>query len=156
MVSKKKPVIMLVDDEPIPEVAMARALEQHERTSEFDRLCNLGHVRVVQDNCASHITVQIEDEHFTDIREEFPSVQLMARLQLAIAAGRSCRNTPSDWFEHQADAFRHLYARRTSPDAVWLDEGDLYVSDAVAQGYSNVAKKTKRQRVTAAVKGLRP
>lgn len=141
---------MVTSDEPIRDVQMALAKEHHERTTEFGRLCNLGHVNVVEDNCATHITVEIEGEYFTDIREKFPTTQLMARLQLAIAAGRSENNGSVftiDKMEHmikQLAAYRDIY-----PQPQWgnhrqfvHDENIWTRDEAVAQGYENVSKIT--------------
>lgn len=152
---------MLVDDAPIPEVAMARAAEHHARTTEFGRICNEGHVRVINDDDPLNIRCKVENEVFSCPRDVFPTTELMARLQLAIAAGLSCTKLPREEFEHQMDAYRYMIQGR-KVDRVWVDEHygapriemDWARTEAVAQGYNNVAKKTKK--VTAAVKGLRP
>jgi hypothetical protein len=163
----RKPVIMLIDDAPIPEVAMARAQEHHERTSTFGRLCNEGHVKVLLDCDPVSVRCEIEGEIFTEARDQFPSTVLMARLQLAIAAGQSCKNRPPE-LDHAVDAMRYAWShayRGMTHDAVWLDEAHGYDafehvqrSEVIAQGYSNVSKITKK--ITAAVKarrgGLRP
>lgn len=144
----KKPVIMLVDDEPIPEVAMAQAMEHHARTSEFGRLCNLGHVRVMETCDPNFIHCEIEGEVFQDDRNSFPTTELMARLQLAIASGRSCKNDVKVESSHQLDAYAYGFMSET-----WTRD------DAITQGYANMPK-CYRKRVTATVKsrqgGLRP
>lgn len=154
----KTPIIMLVDDAPIPEVAMARASEHHRRTSEFVRLCNGGHIRVLQAEEPDFITVEIEGEQLSDRRDSFPSTLLMAKLQLAVKAGRSNRKTFT--------ADYHIATAR-SADTVWQDEAWAN-EDAVALGYHNATKQTRAQRrakpVTAtvkranepAMKGVRP
>lgn len=158
----RKPVIMLIDDEPIPEVEMALAQEQHNRTSEFGRLCNEGHVRVLLDCDPNYVRCEIEGEIFSELRENFPSIVLMARLQLAIASGRSCKNQPPER-DHAVEDMRQMWQRGNhgrQTDYVWKDEIDWARSEAISQGYSNVAKITKGRKVTATVKarqgGLRP
>jgi hypothetical protein len=153
----RKPIIMLVDDEPIPEVEIARAAEHHSRTTEFGRLCNEGHVRVLNDDDPLTIRCKVENEVFSCRRDIFPTTELMARLQLAIAAGLTCRKLPrTEFHHHQVDAYAYAYG--LIHKKVWVDEHygapDWARDEAVAQGYSNVAKKTRK--VTAAVKGLRP
>ena len=134
----------------LKDLKLALAKEQHLRTSEFGLLCNLGHVRVVEDNNPARITVAIEDERFSDERTKFPSVQLMARLQLAIAAGRSEKNVLAGAWHDQK-----IYG---GPDGGGIRAGiapciwDRW--EAVSQGYANATSE-----LTATVKrpkGLRP
>lgn len=166
----RKSLIMLIDDDPVSEAKMALAKEHHDRTSAFGRLCNEGHVKVVEDNDPINIRCRIEDEFFAEERSRFPSTLLMAKLQLAIAAGRSCRNDPKDETEtaqHQLDAYRYAYGGRAMGNSAPL--GVRYgksshmswmsapVSEAVATGYNNVAAITKKFTATVKrPKGIRP
>lgn len=154
-------MLMLIDDDPVSEVKMALAKEHHDRTSEFGRLCNIGHVKVVEDNDPINIRCRIEDEYFAEERTRFPSTLLMAKMQLAIAAGRSCRNErdiKAEVAQHKLDTYRYTYggARDWKSRQALMD---IYspVAEAVARGYSNVSTITKE--LTATVKrpkGLRP
>ncbi len=173
-----KPIIMLIDDNPISEVKIALAKEHHDRTDVFSNLCRAGHVKVSADNNPAMISCENEGEIFTEERNHFPSTVLMARLQLAVAAGRSCTNTPSDTehasvIQHQLDAYRYAICAqnmgkkygigkspllsagyRTRVDTAWIDDE---LADAVACGYSNISKIT--EKITATVKppkGIRP
>lgn len=129
---KRQMKMLITDDGPVQDVLTARAKEHHERTTEMGRLMNLGHVRPVEDNCATHITVEVQDEFFTDVRERFPTTELMARVQLAIAAGRSCNNGTS------------MTAERL--DRVWVDENYSHRAEVIAQGYANVSALTAAVR----------
>ena len=132
----------------LKDLKLALAKEQHLRTSEFGRLCNLGHVRVVEDNNPALITVAIEDERFSDERAKFPSVRLMARLQLAIAAGRSENNGSVLKLDDL------LKAKDTISSYGWPGGGMHYESnayieapavwdrwEAISQGYANASAK---------------
>lgn len=88
-------VIMTVsdnDDWLVQESRMAKAKAHHERTSLFGQWCTAGHITVMEDNDPVNIRLRIEDEFFAEPRDRFPSTTLIAKLQLAIYAGRSCKN----------------------------------------------------------------
>lgn len=87
---------LVISDAEVSLVQMALAKEQHDRRGAFQNLQVQGHVKVVQTEKPAHITVQIEDEFIDDERARFPSPLLMAKLQLAVSAGRSCCNLPED------------------------------------------------------------
>lgn len=129
-------------------VKMALAREQHDRRGAFQNLQAHGHVRIATTEQPAHITVQIEDEFIDDDRERFPTTNLMARLQLAVAAGRSCRNL------HEGDP---TGPPGLAPYGPWRRFGK---SEILAMGYGRDLPAPVKKRVTAAVKkfakGLRP
>jgi len=114
---------MIVDDVPISEIRMARAKEHEARRDAFGKLVAVGHVKILLDCDPEVIRVQVEDEIFTDARTDFPSIVLMARLQLAIAAGQSSQNSPRDEYD-TVDAMRYAMHNHValSYDQIWVDE----------------------------------
>lgn len=102
----KRPLIMVIDDEGdtrVHDVKMARAKEHHERTTAMHALMQSGDVTVMEDMDPAIVRVRVDDEFFTDKRDAFPSTQLLARVQLAIHAGRSDRVR-----QHKEAVDRHL------------------------------------------------
>lgn len=109
------------------------------RREEFARLQAHGYVSVMADEQPDVIRVRIDQEYFTDKRDVFPTTRLMARLQLAVAAGQTDRNAPS-------------YPARPNP--VWRNE-PLY--DFKTGGdYLYVDKSPVTATVKRKMKGLRP
>lgn len=127
---------------------MARKAEHHDRCVMFQRYLKEGHVEVLCDAEPLFVRVQIEDEILKDPRDDFPTTLMMAKLALAIAAGRSHRRQRSE-NDHTADAMS--YAFNAGPqynyNRVWFDEAGPISIDW--------------QKITATVKprkqkGLRP
>lgn len=100
--------IAMLDAEPLPSDMLAHALhmEQQERKARVMSYVHQGHVAIEYDNNPAHICVRIEDELLSDARERFPSITLMARVELAIAAGLSHRKVKQK-NDHQVDAFSY-------------------------------------------------
>lgn len=73
-------------------VKQALGKEWKARRHAFDILQAQGHVTVMNDERPDVIRVRLDEEFFTDSREDFPTAHLMACLQLAVAAGQSDRN----------------------------------------------------------------
>lgn len=142
-------------------VQMALAREQHDRRGAFQNLQVHGHVRIATTEQPAHITVQIEDEFIDDDRERFPTTNLMARLQLAVAAGRSCRNLrdediyASTNFDYTVNTGRRSFGKS---EIFTMGYGrDMHMGDFPKEPPPLFPAK---KRVTAAVKkfakGLRP
>lgn len=112
----KRQMQLVISDAPVQDVKMALAKEHHERTGVIGLLMNQGHIKVLPDEDPAFIRLQIEDEIFKEERARFPTTTLIARLQLAIHAGKSERNVE-----------RNSYTG-------W--------DDALETGYNNVAKIT--------------
>lgn len=176
---------LVISDDEVSLVQMALAREHHDRKNSFRTLQDRGHVHVVNSEKPAHITVQIEDEFIDDDRERFPTTVLMARLQLAIAAGRSCRNlrTNDDFYSNDAGISNTINAGKTAHMAQimkyeqsigrLLGRRAVGKSQVLAMGYGRDAHigdflneeptlfpAPLKKRVTAAVKkfakGLRP
>lgn len=74
------------------------------------------HLHVVLDDDPETITLSLQGSLFSDPRAAFPSIVTMANIELAIAAGQSDRNLPSDmepdtwrptqWMDRQAMVYR--------------------------------------------------
>lgn len=129
---------------------MARKAEHHERCVMFQRYLKEGHVEVLCDAEPLFVRVQIEDEILRDPRDDFPTTLMMAKLALAIAAGRSHRRLQRIESYHAADAMSYAFNSGKAPygNRVWFDEASIAVD---------------WQKITAAVKpphrkqkGLRP
>lgn len=105
---------LLVSDRPIGDVEVARKKEHHARFKRISTLIAQGHIRVVDDNNADAISVQIEGEVFSSARMDFPTIELLARVELAIAAGRSelhaikMGSSPPDPRDHYYDAMQYI------------------------------------------------
>lgn len=148
---------LVISDDEVGLVKMALAREHHDRMVAFQHMQGQGHVKVVTNEQPAHITVQIEDEYLDDERGRFPTTHLMARLQLAIAAGRSCRNLrKEDQGDHAVDTMSYAMQARHVGKSALLGMGyssEVHIGDML---YPAPLKK----RVTAAVKkfakGLRP
>lgn len=129
---------MLVTDHEVDLVRLALAKEMHERSEVFQRLCRQGHVIVLQENDPVTIRCRVGDELFECERNCFPSIELMARVQLAVHAGLTCRG--------MAQAIRgpeiHTW---------WIDEVAAVTQQNIGQMITATVK-TRPQRQ----KGLRP
>lgn len=125
---------LLVSDEPLDLVTIAKAHEHKQRTDAVTRLIRDGHVRVMEDNDTEVIRLRIDREFFLDRRDEFPSPGLVARLQLAVNAGQSERNRPSDPGERLYDLITPGGSIRGYNVDTWADVAEI--------GYHNVAKIT--------------
>lgn len=138
----------VTDDDNVLEdiVLMAQAKERLDRTTLFGKWINEGHVTVLPEDNPYYITVQIEDERHREERGEFPSVALIAKLQLAIHAGRSDRNL------HPAGLWGGGYVGRIGGGAAPVYHvGEAtqewwHACSALEQAYTNIAS------ITAAVK----
>lgn len=175
----KSAMKMLIGDEPVQEALMAKAKSHHDRTCEIGALVNTGHVTVMVDDDPLNIRLRIEDEFFAEPRTVFPSEAMVARLHLAIHAGRSDRNLSQK--EHAMDAMSYgLRDWKTSK--AWggkmtnsMQQGasfdevrvpDMYAPferkreagwlDAIGTGYENVRKITAKVTSPKLRKGLRP
>lgn len=164
----KQMKLLITTDDPVSDVKMALAKEHHNRAKQVEKLILAGHVSVVEDDNPAFIRVRIEDEFFQDERSRFPSTTMIARLQLAIQAGRSDRNriVHEQIADHAAaDSMHYTLGKygRSNWHAGWLKE------QTIAMGYDNagdyVTLWDKADGVTAAVKaaptkalrkGLRP
>lgn len=106
---------MTISDSPdwrSQEARMAKAKAHHERTLLIGQWRNEGHITVIDDESrdAAYVHLRIEDEVFADPRDRFPSVELIAKLQLAIHAGRSDRNQHIGELQRQwGDAVRKKF-----------------------------------------------
>ncbi len=155
---KQQMRLMISDDGPVQDALMAKAKEAHDRTCMIGVLTNQGHIRVLEDNDPLNIRLVLEDEVFAEPRDVFPSAVLIARLQLAINAGRSERNLTVQTIVDAADQMSR-YKYQYGGIAGQGNHGRTYKLDArslaMEQGYANVAKITAK--VTRNVrKGLRP
>lgn len=91
-----------------------QALEM-ERMSRFQTVQGYalrGDLTIIPDCQPKTISVQVEDEVFTDLRDKFPSVELTAKVALAIASGLSERNRVHDEFDAAPPQTHHLYGGR--------------------------------------------
>lgn len=101
---------LIITDDPVSDVKIALAKEHFDREVKLGELVTAGHVTVLEDNDVVCVRVQIEDEVFTEERRRFPSTELMARLQLAVHAGRSERNNQTLRDYHASDALSYAVA----------------------------------------------
>lgn len=166
-------LIVSSHDAHVSDVRLALAKEHHDRLNILQGMVGQGHVTIVQDENPATVTVQIDDELFSEPRDHFPTTVLMARLQLAVHAGKSdlyrmTREGSSAIDDHQADAMSYTMAglkqhtsrafRRGLPaDVIYHTYGDSHIGEWDRK--LPAADVTKRQRVTATVKppkGLRP
>lgn len=153
---------MRSDQAHVQDVLLALAKEQRDRSDVFSALLRAGHVSVMEDNNPALIRVRIEDEYFEEERSRFPSTGLMARLQLAIAAGRTDRDhihtnelDAANYWSRQGAVIQEL---RSS--SMWWDEPSFAFNTGgdILHGVPHGDKK----KVTAAVsiktrmRGLRP
>lgn len=79
----------------------AKAIEYKERMDRIMRWEQEGHIRTFQ-HLEKHIVVQVENTTFQETRAEFPTVELIAKLALAIHSGLSCRTIGTDYGEQYA------------------------------------------------------
>lgn len=150
---------LIITDDPVSDVKMALAKEHHDRTIKLGELVTAGHVTVLEDNDAVRVRLQIEDEVFTEDRERFPSTELMARLQLAVHAGRTERNNQTLRDYHASDALSYAVAGskyhqqlariQRSDDPAFMPGDRLWYYEEAAQITATVKPKVLR-------KGLRP
>lgn len=166
----RKPMNLIVSshDAHVSDVRLALAKEHHDRLNVLQGLVGRGHVTIVQDENPATVTVQIDDELFSEPRDHFPTTVLMARLQLAVHAGKSDLHRMTSAIDHQADAMSYTMAglkqhesrafRRGLPaDVIYHTYGDSHIGEWDRMIPS--PGPPKRQRFTATVKppkGLRP
>lgn len=158
----KRQMQLVISDAPVQDVKMALAKEHHERTGVVGLLMNQGHVTILKDEDPAFIRLQIEDEIFKEERARFPTTTLIARLQLAIHAGKSERNVERvevasrNMAKHAALGMSYHMGDQMHgvPKGYKSWEEVAPWADALETGYNNVA------RITATVKkfrkGLRP
>lgn len=151
----KSQMKLTVSDEPVRDVKMAQAKEAHDRTTVLGLLMNEGHVTVLNTDDPNFITLKIEDETFIETRKGFPTTVLMARLQLAIHAGKSSRNAVVQVFEDSANDnlfqhFRPYEVREFAHHKAWQQ------NETLAAGYDSVREITATVKPKALRKGLRP
>jgi len=128
-----KTMRLMIDDAPVKDVKMALAKEHHDREQTIRALMAKGRCSVVQDNCATHITVRVDTEHFTDIREKFPTTILMANIQLALAAGLDDRNRKGDPYDEMSN---HMHdAMAYGIQSVYRGGRSVGKSEVLAMGY---------------------
>jgi len=128
-----KTMRLMIDDAPVKDVKVALAKEHHDREQTIRALMAKGRCSVVQDNCATHITVRVDTEHFTDIREKFPTTILMANIQLALAAGLDDRNRKGDPYDEMSN---HLHdAMAYGIQSVYRGGRSVGKSEVLAMGY---------------------
>lgn len=144
-------------DAHVSDVRLALAKEHHDRLDVLQGLVGRGHVTIVQDENPATVTVQIDDELFSEPRDHFPTTVLMARLQLAVHAGKSDLHRVMP--DHQADAIS--YTAGSIPDIIYHTYGDEHIGNWIDRKRATTIfpEATKRPRVTATVKlrkGLRP
>ena len=152
----------------VQDVKLALAKEQHDRRRTVDIWLMAGDAMLLGDCNPATITLQIEDEKFSCDREKFPTVEMVARMQLAIHAGQSCRNSNFDsqgavMLDHYhlrgLCGVNQLQAYGNSVQRVWMDEtGQIKQKTldsllAPVQG-SRRCGKTITAAVTARVKKL--
>ena len=116
------------------------ARQRHERVSRIIGWFTADHLRLIENN-PDAVTLAIEDQRFTEAREDFPSNQLVAGIALAINSGLSERNRPRIEDYDRAGAME--YARPVA----W--KRNFERSALLEVGYHNVA------RITATVKKRR-
>lgn len=104
--------VLFTDEPPSKDdiLKLALAMEQQQRATTMTKWFNEGLIAFIEDCDPLFIRVKIEDEVFTDPRDEFPTTAMVARVQLAIAGGRNEHRTPpgggQQWW---ADAMEHAY-----------------------------------------------
>lgn len=144
-------------------VKMAREAEWANRRGTVMNWQARGHVTVLNDCDPDFITVQIEDEKFRCDRNAFPTTKLVAKLGLAIAAGRSDKNRKEVYGDHIADAMRYAMQRRyacATRKELWATYGSGF--DETFPVDEDIYKQMGGDVVTAPVKrpskqkGLRP
>lgn len=156
---------LIITDDPVSDVKMALAKEHHDRTQKLRELVAAGHVTVLEDNDAVRVRLQIEDEVFGEERQCFPSTELMARLQLAVHAGRSERNNQTIRDYHASDAMNyaalgksyHQQLSRINPDdPAFFMPGDNIWYEEAAKIPAKITATVKAKAKAALRKGLRP
>lgn len=155
--------LIITDDAPVNDVKMALAKERHDRQQKIYELFGEGHCSADMESGHPIVTVAIEGEVFREARDVFPTVGLMARLQLAINAGQSNRNLgagPGPTHAADAMAYGMTYGGRAGGNMTATEINRLYQDSRISSYrasdlYADVAKS-----VTATVKkfrkGLRP
>lgn len=138
---------MIVTDEPAMDreiLALAQSRAQRERLEKLSAWVGQRKVSIVPDDNPETITVQIEDQLFPCPRKQFPSIELIAQLGLALQAGLTDMN------------------RRTTVDAMaygptFFDTahlGDAHISQIDLEFWDG-AHTVIDNNITAAVKGAR-
>lgn len=151
---------LVISDHEVSDVQMALAREHHDRRGAFQNLQAQGHVRLVETADPARIHVQVEDEVLHDERARFPTTVLMAKLQLAIAAGRSCHNV--NW-DRDDDPYLAMVGKSATQPAMVYEQAIGRLVGRRPVGKSQLLAYDPDplpKRVTAAVKkfarGLRP
>lgn len=93
---------------------MAKARAVQERASLVGTWCNRGEVAVVVDDNPAYISIRVGTETFHDVRERFPTEGMIARIQLALHAGHSCRNEPPRTVQQGLDAMGYALGLETA------------------------------------------
>lgn len=138
---------MVISDHPVQEALMAKAKDHHERATLVGTWFNKGHIIIRKEDQESpaFIALRMEDELFVDPRDRFPTVELIARIQLALHAGRS---------HTKVDANPTATEIKARMEGVWshgsVGMGRSYVyeewADVLETAYANVAQITRDYR----------
>ena len=114
---------MLMGDHLPTDEALVDLVRRHERAQRMNTLQELvasGHVRLTTDGAPNNMIVRVGDEKFTEACTGFPSIGLMARVQIAVQlGGQSCR----------VDEPYRPQVRGIDYDRAWLNEG-FFLDDA--------------------------
>lgn len=122
-------------------IKLALAKEHHDRASLIGLWTNQGNISILQTDDPGTITVRLDDEFFSEARDKFPTSTLIARLQLAIASGRSDRNNPA--VAQELAQVHHIGTPRRSLTRDEIFRDDWIRADALASAYHNVAEITR-------------
>ena len=138
---------MVISDDPVAEALMAKAKALHERATRIGKLFTAGHIVTLREDQTSpaFVAIRIEDEVIVDPRNAFPTVELMARIELALHAGRSHnkvtelvpRNTEIKSFRMPAALTGYALAEALISPA-WMEEW----AEVMECAYHNVSKIT--------------
>ena len=121
----------------------AKAIEyqqRFERVMEWERY---GHIRIDHSH-AMVIKVRCDDMVFEEPREVFPSVELIAKLALAVKSGLSCRDRIHNF--HNEDALAYTMVGNHNRDAgkslalsrMWCEEFKALKVDKIIKGMDGV------------------
>ena len=116
---------------------MANAKAHHERSTLVGMWLSARHVIALPIENGV-IRLQIEDEIFYDRAEKFPTPELVARLTLAINAGRSHRKELGRIEDFNPNA-PLSFSGPTISNLAWTAQW----AEAMEQAYANVARQTK-------------
>lgn len=120
---------LIITDDPVDDVKMAMAREKHDREQRISALVGSCHVSIMCDDDPVNVRLRIEDQFFSEPRERFPSIKMVADIELALAAGLSDRLTRLDeqreaeiMSYHATDALVYSHPGRRAPNYSWLSE----------------------------------